>query len=96
MNGSDSKSWTTEEPLEVLLNTDVLWDIDLKFGGTDGEIDLSSLKVEEFELDGGAGISSLYWETDTLQQKLILMPGLPILKYLYLRTRVSKLRLMDC
>lgn len=55
MNGSDSKSWTTEEPLEVLLNTDVLWDIDLKFGGTDGEIDLSSLKVEEFELDGGAG-----------------------------------------
>jgi len=95
MNGSDSKSWTTEEPLEVLLNTDVLWDIDLKFGGTDGEIDLSSLKVEEFELDGGAEISSLYGDRH-LQQKLILMPGLPILKYLYLRTRVSKLRLMDC
>jgi len=35
-------------------------DIDLKFGGTDGEIDLSSLKVEEFELDGGAGNYQAY------------------------------------
>jgi len=50
-------------------------DIDLKFGGTDGEIDLSSLKVEEF----------------TLQQKLILMPGLPIFKNSGIKVEVDGL-----
>jgi len=50
-----SGSLTADEPMEILLNTDVVWDIDLDVGGINGEIDLSDLKVEEFELDGGAG-----------------------------------------
>ncbi|WP_265443943.1 LiaF domain-containing protein [Acetivibrio straminisolvens] len=50
-----AKNLATGEPLEVLLNSDMVWDIDLNVGGIDAEIDLSSLRVEDFELDGGAG-----------------------------------------
>jgi len=53
----------------------VLWDIDLKFGGTDGEIDLSSLKVEEFELDGGAGNIKLILGDRHPSTKVDMMPG---------------------
>lgn len=55
-----TKSITTrnlamENPLDILLNSDVVWDIDLNAGGIDADIDLSALKVEKFEMDGGAG-----------------------------------------
>lgn len=50
-----TRSFSKDKPMEILLNSDVVWDIDLNVGGIDGELDLSSLKIEEFELDGGAG-----------------------------------------
>ncbi|GAE88590.1 hypothetical protein [Acetivibrio straminisolvens] len=37
-----AKNLATGEPLEVLLNSDMVWDIDLNVGGIDAEIDLSS------------------------------------------------------
>lgn len=44
-----------ENQSDIFINDDVLWDIDLNVGGIDSELNLSRLKVEKLEVDGGAG-----------------------------------------
>ncbi|PQQ67018.1 LiaF domain-containing protein [Acetivibrio saccincola] len=41
--------------LDLFLNKDVLWDIDLNLGMVDTEFDTSDLQVKELNLNGGAG-----------------------------------------
>lgn len=44
-----------ENNYDLSLNKQIIWDMDVKMGAVSGTIDLSGLKVSDFDLDVGAG-----------------------------------------
>lgn len=49
-----------DRKLDLNLNTDIIWDLDMKIDAVESSMDLTDLKVKKLELDGDAGSFKLY------------------------------------